>query len=123
MMTLPPGVVSLKADCANHWSSPLPLAGADVAAGVCACAAPASNRLAINTKLVRRAIMSLSSFSRRFCDEFRQLMGRHGRRRSVETLDLDQAGLRDAALAELRRADVERERVGIAVLLQRPVGR
>src|SRR5882672_7816581 len=49
-------------------------------------------------------------------------MGGHGGRWPVEALDLDQAGLGDAALTQLRSADVERERVGIAVLLERPVG-
>jgi hypothetical protein len=59
MMTLPAGVVSLKADWANHYSSVLPVAGAAVE--VCACTAPASNTPAIRTKLARRAIMYLSS--------------------------------------------------------------
>src|SRR5262249_58712702 len=54
--------------------------------------------------------------------QHRRLMRGHRGRRAVVALDFDQAGLGDAALAELRGADVERQRVGVAMLLEWPVG-
>src|SRR5947209_20310067 len=53
--------------------------------------------------------------------EARQIMGGHRGGWTVVALDLDQAGLRAAALAQLAGTDIKRERVGIAVLFQRPV--
>src|SRR5471032_1785433 len=52
----------------------------------------------------------------------RRPVGGHGRGRPIEALDLDQTGLGDAALAQFRRSNIEGKRVGIAVLLQGPVG-
>src|SRR5262245_66174691 len=46
----------------------------------------------------------------------------HRGRRAVVALDLDQAGLGAAALAQFAGADIESERVWIAVLFQWPVG-
>src|SRR5262249_5852589 len=54
--------------------------------------------------------------------EVGQAMGSHDGRRTVEPFDLDQAGLGDAALAELGRPDVKGQRIRIAMLLQRLVG-
>src|SRR6266496_1218436 len=54
--------------------------------------------------------------------EARQIVRGHGWCWAFQALDLDQAGLGDATLAQLAGADIEGERIGIAVLLQRPVG-
>src|SRR6476620_1609019 len=82
-----------------------------------------SSKLAVRSSTARDGVWTeRRARSRAAAHKARQIMGGHGRSRAVVALDLDQAGLGAAALAQLAGADIEGERVGIAVLLQRPVG-